>query len=312
MSTLSRVYGVACASGNAVAGQHRVSGRPIFVTGNGRSGTTWLGETLSRAPGLLYYREPCHPERNRMPEDSVDPIWSTYLQPGDRDPYFEQRLGAAFQGHIWRGSGLKTSTFLRRLATKPRILVKEIATFMSLEWVVDRWDPQVLVIMRHPAAYAASVNAQYKKSSEILRLRRLCSDSRLRENYLSDLAGHLDKIDDIMEATVASWAIRTRVVLRALDANPDWQLIHYEDLAHSPIDEFRRLFAALDLDWSDGIETWIADRTQRTEADSVTVRKSSERINIWKKRLSETEITRIRRTLEPFDLPFYATPDDWA
>ena len=168
---MSSVYNLGCRAGNALAGKHNVEGRPIFVTGNGRSGTTWLGETLARAPRILYYREPCHPTRNRVPEAAVDPIWSRYLKPGESDPYFEEKLGASFRGHIWRGSGLSASTFLRRLTVRPRILIKEVASFASLRWVVERWDPEVLIILRHPAAYAASVRAMKQDKAELARIR---------------------------------------------------------------------------------------------------------------------------------------------
>mgnify|MGYP002152394745 CR=1 FL=1 len=39
-----------------------------------------------------------------------------------------------------------------------------------------------------------------------------------------------------LEAAAASWAIRTRIVLRALARHPDWLVVAYEDLARDPLD----------------------------------------------------------------------------
>ncbi|EKE43133.1 hypothetical protein OCGS_2724 [Oceaniovalibus guishaninsula JLT2003] len=313
MNTSSALYSLGCRVSNGVVGGGRITGRPIFVTGNGRSGTTWLGETLARAPGLLYYREPCHPERNRMPPDRIDPIWSRYLPPDGRDPYFEQRLDAAFRGHAWHGSGLKPGTILRRTVTRPRILIKEVASFVSLEWVVARWDPEVLIILRHPAAYAASVQAMDQNRQEMTRFQRLRADPYLRAGPLADLHDHLAGIDDPLGAIAASWAIRTRTVMQARrQRHPDWRVIRYEDLAGNPVTEFRMLYDALGLEWSAGTERWIGERTRSDAPATATIRKSSDRIRSWKTAFSDRDIARLRAVLDPFDLPVYASDADWA
>ena len=77
-------------------------------------------------------------------------IWCRYLRPGDRDAFFESRLGAAFRGHFWRGSGHPFAAYRARLGRSPRVIVKEVASFLSVEWVAARWNPAVLVILRHP------------------------------------------------------------------------------------------------------------------------------------------------------------------
>ena len=309
-AVLSGAHALGCDLGNRAVGRGRVAGRPIFVTGNGRSGTTWLGETLSRAPGVFYYSEPCHPDHTRMPPEAHDPIWSRHLRPGDGDPHFERRLGAAFAGHVWRGSGHSATAFARRMAARPRIVVKEVASFASLEWVVDRWDPDVLVILRHPGAYAASVRAIGQDPAELARFRLLRDAPSLR-GELSDLGDHLARVATPLEAIVASWAIRTRVALRARERHPDWRLIHYEALAARPVERFRALYGDLGLTWTPRIEAWIRSRTETDRPGSVTVRRSSERIHRWRDLFDAREIASIRAVLEPFELPVYAAPEDW-
>lgn len=235
------------------------------------------------------------------------------MEPGDRDAYFEERLDAAFRGHIWRGSGLDASSFLRRMTNTPRVIVKEVASFVSLPWVVDRWDPAVLIIMRHPAACVASVRGLKRDASEIARLALLRGEPRLRARHLSDVAAHLDAISDPLEAAVASWAIRMRVILREACTNPEWTFVRYEDLAARPVEEFRRLFATFALDWRPETEAWVHKHTQSHEPGTFgTTRKSSDQIWRWQEKLSRDEVDRIRRVLDPFELEVYASDAEWA
>ncbi len=306
-----QISGMAYALANRLA--RPTSGRPIFVTGNGRSGTTWIGQTLGRPADVLYYREPCHPYRNGIHEDdAANRIWARYLRPGDRDPFFERTLGHAFRGWFWPGGGHPLSDYRKRIGARPRVLVKEVASFLSAEWVADRWDPQMLVILRHPGAYAVSVRNMDRPERELARLAVMRADEKLREDLIGDLEAHLARVETPLEASLATWGIRTRAALAALDRHPDWGRVHYEDVARDPVAGFRDLYVRLGLAWSDAIEAWIREKTTSTrEGHFTTSRVSQERIDAWRHDLTPEEKDRARRVLEPFGLPVYSAPEDW-
>ncbi len=74
--------------------------QPILIAGLPRSGTTWVAEALSRAPGTRYIHEPDN-------EKFMPAAWLLksrlhrypYLSPADRDESFERLWAAAFAGH---------------------------------------------------------------------------------------------------------------------------------------------------------------------------------------------------------------------
>ena len=53
--------------------------RPILVTGINRSGTTWVGQTLARAPGVALVYEPFSPRHRRGILRAPTPAWFTYI-----------------------------------------------------------------------------------------------------------------------------------------------------------------------------------------------------------------------------------------
>lgn len=296
---------------NMAVGAQSTTGRPVFVVGNGRSGTSWLGETLGQAQGVLYYREPCHPHRNGINGASADAIWCRHVPMGGRDGFFEYTLDAAFRGHFWRGAGHGLGAYRHRLGQKPRIVVKDVASFLSLEWVAARWQPDVVVILRHPGAYAASVLNLRQDPQEVARLRILCATDSLRD-LLGARLEPLARISDPAEAAVAAWAIRTAAFAEAAARHPEWQVVFYEDLAQEPLAGFRALYDRLGLPWSDAIAARIRAKTSaEAEGAFTTARVSHSRIHAWRDQLSPDQARRIRQIIAPFGLPYYSASSDW-
>ena len=288
------------------------SGRAIFLCGNGRSGTSWIGETLAQAENVQYYREPCHPGPNGVRGEEEDAIWGSYVAPNGAHPYFERILDHVFKGQYWPEI-YGVSAFPKRLLRRPRVLVKEVASYSSLEWVLARWPVQPVIVIRHPGAYLASVERLEQQTAEIARYRILKSHPALRDGVLQGLGAHLDKIDDVLGAMTASWAIRNRIVLMSPSLPEDMIFATYETIAEDPVAGFRNLYAKLDLGWNETIAEWIRKKTTTSaEGHYTTARISSERIHAWKAQISPEDQTRIRQILEPFDLPIYNTASDWV
>ena len=257
----SHLANVAYPAANALVRSRTPGSRPFLVIGNGRSGTTWIGDTLSQERSFMYYREPCHPGRRGLTGEEADAVWTRYVRPGDRDRYFEDTLGSAFAGLMTRGGGMSWRDFPARCLNRKRILVKEVAAFLSLDWVYERWRPEVLIVLRHPCAYAASVRALDQDAAEISRFCMLRDNEALRQRHIGHLLPHLMDITDPLEAAAASWAIRTHVNLRLKAERPEWRVIHYEDLARDPVGEFRSLFRECGLHWDEAMENWIRGKT---------------------------------------------------
>lgn len=297
---------------NALVGSGNTQGVPILVIGNGRSGTSWIGEVLGKAPQTLYYREPCHPRRNGLGNDSADHIWTRYVRPEEDDPYFESALNLALNGHFWQGCGYGLRDYQARFTTQPRIIIKEVASFLSLAWLASKWNLQILVVVRHPGAYAASVRNLSQDSAEINRLALLCANSKLADDHIAHLLEHLSRLNTPLEASVGAWAVRNLCMLETINQIPNIKLIHYESIAENPVQGFEKLYLSLGLKYSQEVAEHVRMRSSST-SDGLfsTSRISRDRVDAWKKELNEQEKTAVRRTLEPFNLPWYCNASEW-
>ncbi|MEM7462877.1 MAG: sulfotransferase [Pseudomonadota bacterium] len=288
------------------------TGRPVFVTGNGRSGTSWIGEMLGFAPNVLYYREPCHPRRNGMSLDSSEQVWSKIVPENGQDIFFERTLSRAFRGHFWRGCGFSLTDYPNRATKSPRIVVKEVASFASTEWVYKTWFPEVLVIMRHPGAYAESVKKLHQGPSEVARLELLAANPVLMSKYKDMILNALSHVNSAVDASIVAWAIRTRVYLDAKAHHPDWHLVHYENIALAPVEQMKKIYSALNLGWDEDVEARIlATTTNDAKGSYSTSRMVGSRIDAWRTDLPEETRNLARHTLEIFEIPFYRSTSDW-
>ena len=292
---------------NAILQMRPPSGRPIAIVGNGRSGTSWIGSTFGQAPDVIYYREPCNPRRTGITDDTV---WSRCVPPHGQDAYFERYLSAAFAGSSPQYT-ISARQLIHYATTPYRIVVKEVATFPSVEWMHARWNPEILIVVRHPCGCARSVYKAGIYVHEAERLARIAHDDYIREQ-LGDLAEHAMTASTPLEISSAIWAIKNYVVLKAMERHPDWHVVRYEDVCADPVDTFRTLFHTYGLNWSDGMEHWIESTTQHDVPGAYsTSRITAHRVGAWRRTLSKAEIHQVRHMVEPFDLPFYDGEDDW-
>jgi hypothetical protein len=285
------------------------SGRPIFVTGNGRSGTSWIGKTLAQAPGLVYYREPCNLSLTR---DDDDTVWARYVVPGGRDALFESLLEAAFRGRIQRHDPAPFQSAARRWRAPFRVLVKEVATFPSVEWVAQRWNPEVVLVVRHPCGCALSVETAEMGRTERARLQHLLAHDERQQNHLEPFRAHLASVRTPLEVSAAIWSIKTLIVAKAYARHPEWRLVRYEELCDDPLGGFRGLFRSLALDWTSEVEAWTNKTTREASAGAFsTSRVTALQRDAWRQAMTARQIAEVRRIVEPFGFPDLATEADW-
>jgi hypothetical protein len=258
---------------------------------------------------VIYYREPCNPSTTGVDDDTV---WSRYVPPEGLDEYFDTHLDAVFKGMITPGDRAPRRTLFKRLFTSCRIVIKEVAAFPSIEWLYLRWRPRVLMIVRHPAACALSVRDAGLTSFEPARLHGLVSHPVLREQFLAPFLRHLATVATPLETSAAIWAIKNFVAFRAREKYPEWKLLRYETMCADPVSNFRSVYESMGMRWSDQVESWVRSTTEASEPGTYTTsRVAARQIDSWRKKLSESEITQVRRIVEPFNLPVYYDSSSW-
>lgn len=294
---------------------------PIFVTGSGRSGTTWIGDTLAAAAGACSVFEPMAPWGLERPVSSpalgAEPMAAPglYLPPDEDHPEWRE---------FWRGvlSGRRSSSWTRqdwrrvpprmnrwrltrgaahRVAAaryglqarrSNRFLVKAIYSNLLLPWLAGKEALRVVYITRHPCAVVGS------------RLRLGWPDSLdgiHRQPLLMDhwLAPHHDVIRDAetpLERMTVLWCVENLVPLRSW--RPDWLHVAYEDLVAHPSDQFARLFRELGLTRVEAAERTAARlcSTPSPEAGKPAA---------WHANLTPEDGDRVLRLCRRFGLDFY-------
>ena len=148
----------------------RAVSRPILVTGAHRTGTTWVGKMLAAGGGAAYISEPLNiwhrPGVLRVPTRH----WYTYLCPDNEAAYLpalrdmlDLRYHAGDEIRSLRSlkdflrMGRDWSTFSVGKLRGKRPLLKDPFAVFSAPWFASRLNCQVVITVRHPAAFASSL-----------------------------------------------------------------------------------------------------------------------------------------------------------
>ena len=293
---------------NYILSHLQMGNRAIFITGHGRSGTTWIGTTFKQAPGILYYGEPCNPKVVKGGDYSH---WFRYVRPDGSDPFFESCLDRAFKGLITYGRGWWLTQPYRRFLPRYRVVIKEVAPLLLLEWVYKRYQPEILFVLRHPCAVALS---ERNKSTLVERpIKEILKQPNLVEDHLKPYLTVMEKAKTPLEIYGALWGARNRVITDLIPKYPEWKILFYEDLCRNPIKCFRELFDHFNLTWTVKVQKYINQTTTEEKPGTFsTYRVTNNQADKWKREMTPSEIEQVRTFVEPFNLPFYNLESDWS
>lgn len=303
---------------------------PILVTGSHRSGTTWVGRTLALSPNVGYVHEPFNVQRwpGWMREEL--PHWYLHVTEENEARYaglvedvlrfrypIRNIVSAQDLRHVAQmAAEFPLSLFYRLRRMRP--LLKDPIALMSSEWLADRFGAEVVVLIRHPAAFAGSLKRldwrfefeNWRDQPTFLR--------DLAAPYEEDIRRFAEEERDVIDQAVLMWNVTHHVIRTYRSRRPEWTFLRHEDLSEDPLKGFRELYDRLDLSW-DGI---VEDAVIRSSTDQTrkevptylhrTVRRDSRAARwTWATRLTPEEIDRVRRGTAEVAGAFYG-PEDWT
>lgn len=308
--------------------------RPILVTGTNRSGTTWLGKMLSLAPETLYIHEPFKPKVLQFLYHLVPPPFENHFHfvtkadQAEMARFLAHRMGMFYPWwqdvKVRPGPKQMIRATLRRRAYRKvhrpglRPLLKDPLALMSVDWLVDLMDPDVVISVRHPAAYVSSIKRLNWDVGPWLFLDQpeLC-ETRLQP-FLDDLhALDAQPERDLVGEAILAWRIFHYVIRDYEQRYPSFIIVRTEDLADDPENRFRDLYTRLNLPFTPEVRAGIRSHSSAANpreagegrADQIA-RDSRAVTSVWKERLTPAEIDRIRR--ETSDIaPHYYGDADW-
>ncbi len=302
---------------------------PILVTGCHRSGTTWIGKTISQHSKVRYVQEPFHVH---YPDEIVSlklDTWFTHFESSDQkeeiaSSFDSLLLSNPIQGAIekCRAAGitvklpLKFSKYLALELLRPRILVKDPLALLSAGWLYETYDFKVICMIRNPFAFVSSVKAAgWDFDFENLR-----KQDALMTGLLSDFTDQIDALcadktaGDFIDRAILLWKILNSVILKYRDQYPNWFFVRHEDVVMEPQYQFQRIFDYLDLDLDSKILRYVNKYTSDANAEESTSvfyqpRSRQSTLYAWKEKLSSSEIDRIQAATAEITVQLYGEVD---
>lgn len=308
--------------------QSPVSTAPILVTGSHRSGSTWAGHMLAHAPRVAYIHEPFHVGHRRGLCNATFDRWYTYICNENESTYLravEDCLG--FKYHTL--GGLSTINSLKGCARlvwdylqfttyrwfRKRPLVKDPIAVFSADWLARRFDMDVVVLIRHPAAFVGSL----KKARWSFSFQDLLEQPLLMQHHLhpfeAEIKEYAGSEKDVVDQGILLWNVIHHVILHYRQRHPaDWLFVRHEDLSRRPLQAFQEIYDRLGLTFTKQIEREIARYSLAAPSinDSTTglQRHSESNVATWKTRLTPDEIQRVKTRTHEIAREFY-DQQDW-
>lgn len=278
---------------------------------------------LSHAPGVHYLNEPFNVDY----KEAVNPIKRCYQYLG---PHTKESRRRQVLKYLRTYTGFMPHSLLMELSRvrslhdlyvysadkwfriSRRPLYKDPFMLFSLEWLCQQLDPHVIITVRHPAAFVASLKVKNWTFdfNHLAGQKNLMAQQRLGPFEKQVIQFAENPPADIVEQGILLWnCLYDRVRQYRQQYGDQWHIVRHEDLSTEPEREFRALCSYAELEYGKRLQDKLAESTQSSTKGRLT-RDSASNVKNWKQRLAESEIERIRTGCESVWRDFY-TDEDW-
>ncbi|MCL4528961.1 MAG: sulfotransferase [Chloroflexi bacterium] len=237
--------------------------------------------------------------------------WYTYVRNENEDCYlgaFRELL--AFRYHLWDEikslrsrkdflrMGRDFSIFLGGRVLRQRALLKDPFAVFSLPWFIEQFNCEIVVTVRHPAAFASSL----KRLNWPFDFADLLDQPLLMRDHLEFYRKDMQAIakDDIVGQAALLWTMVYRVVHADRERIPSIRVVRHEDLSLDPIVGYQTLYGELGLEFTPRVQRTILNSSSSENPTELSRKKvhsvkldSRANLDNWKRRLSSEEIARI-------------------
>lgn len=302
---------------------------PILITGTHRSGTTWVGNILSKNPAYELIYEPFNlhnkPGRHWISFEK----WFTFVCKENEEKYRKGLENTfSFRYSPWlklsdmpNWNGLKQCYFEAKAYKKFRKekkvpLVKDPIAFFSAPYLAETFNMNVLVLIRHPAAFVSSLKRMGWGFNGLDLLSQPLLMQKVLMNFQEELENLTNESLNDIDQMCCLWNIFHTVILEYQNKYPDWIFVRHEDLSLEPEKAFQKLCEKLDIDFNPEMKAYIKQLNDTKKGDvegqklHQLKRNSQHNIKIWKERLTAEEINQIRTKTELVSNRFYSN-EDW-
>jgi hypothetical protein len=283
---------------------------------------------LAFAPRTAYVDEPFNP---KTPAGLSGGRFERYFEYVTADneaafrPSLERTLGFRYDVRAARGSlssARDAAVMVRDYAhcaqarlRRARPLMKDPIAVFSAEWLANTFSMDVVILIRHPAAFVAS----FKRLGWRHRFASFLEQPRLMSEHLSSFQPEIracaNGTSDQVGEAILLWKLVHHVIATYEDRHPTWIFRRHEDLSREPVTEYATIYLQLGLEFTPRARAAIAKHSspanplELRSAHDITLA-SSESLRNWTRILTADEVSRVRSELEDVAVRYYAD-DDW-
>jgi hypothetical protein len=273
----------------------------IVVTGSHRSGTTWMGKTISQHAKIKYIQEPFNVTHPNKEINLKLNTWFTHYpsstQQDDIKNTFDRLFApSSFSNRIIRiyrrimSGGLPPKKLIKCLYTdfmQYQILVKDPIALLSAGWLYDTYDINVICMIRSPLGFVSSLRKLgWDFDFKDIRQQKELMGTTLKP-FASDINNIIENDSTFIDRACLFWNILHFVIVKYTKKYPLWLFVNYDKLALNPLAGFDMVFNHLKLDMGSNIKNYINHFTSDenpAEANSSTYkpRNSKRSLENWK------------------------------
>lgn len=296
---------------------------PILVTGSHRSGSTWVGRMLCLSKDTGFIWEPLSVETSKgVFRGSIDE-WFIFINELNSNDYITPLSDTlAFKySYLAELGKIRGPRRLARLVRDGyrfhmcqkqhlRPVMKDPIALMSAEWLFEKFSMDMVVLIRNPFAFCASlIKLKFNHPFS-----HFLSQPDLMSSYLSDFEGEITDFSknkkSILEQGVLLWNIIHHVIAQYQDKYPQWGYYRHEDLSTNPIAEYEKMYSQVQLEFTEEIRDKINIScgviSNSNKQNGKHVRSTSiTNLNRWKKYLSKSDTDYVRAGTKVYLERFY-------
>ena len=285
---------------------------PILVTGAHRSGTTWAGKMLAAEANTAYISEPLNVLHRPGVFKAKVKHWYEYICEENEheylpafqsllefDYYLMDEIRSLRSRKDFFRMGRDFMIFYNALERGQRALLKDPFAVFSVPWFAKRLNCRVVITVRHPAAFASSL----ERLGWSFDFKNLLEQPLLMRDYLESYREQMlaVKQGDVIGQGALLWKMIYSVVQNFQQMNSEWLIVRHEDLSLDPVNRYRDLYNKLGLEFTRRVEKTILNSSNSDNPAEASPKKahsiqldSTANIKNWKKRLPGEVINRVR------------------
>ncbi|MGD8982445.1 MAG: sulfotransferase domain-containing protein [Desulfobacteraceae bacterium] len=273
-------------------------GATVFLSGVGRSGTTWVSNIINYKNEYRYIFEPF--VAARVEEASIFE-YHQYIRPASSDPKFLNAATKILCGSLKRNWWVDSANS-KIFVTKR--LIKDIRTNLMLKWINTNFPSiPIILLLRHPCAVTNSwlcLNWGKEALGTRTDLEICLSQQELIEDFLGPFKKTIIGTENDFEKHILLWCILNYVPLKQFKEG-QIHLAFYEEFCEKPMSEINRLFSFLNKDIDRSVIKNLSKPSLQSRKDS-EIFSGKKVIDGWRKNISREQIKRAVNILSLFGL----------